>query len=443
MKSVIEKIKCQNLLLNAFITVNDNIPEPSNVDSMPLSGMPIAIKDNICTYDMETTCASRMLEKFKPCYDAQVVELLRNAGAIIVGKTNMDEFGMGSTGENSYFGAVKNPINTEYVTGGSSSGSAAAVAAGLVPVAIGSDTGGSVRQPAAHCGVVGLKPSYGAVSRFGLIAFASSMDQIGILGQDVTKVRKIAEVIYGKDDKDMTSCEIDIKNLPQIDEFRVGVCEEYNKAAQPDILAGVQRALSALSACGGQTVKMDIPMTEYVLSMYYILSSAEASSNLSRFDGIKYGFSATDCKSVDELIRLSRCQGFGDEVKRRILLGTFVLAEGYYDNYYLRAERARDNLKAEYNAIFSDKCDIIISPVTMSAAPKIGEFSSDPDRMHESDFYTVSANLAGLPAISIPVGLNCDGLPIGVQLMAGYGKDALLLTIAEKLEKALNGGGKL
>lgn len=442
---VLDKIERENQRLNAFLSVNQAAKEMNTDERLPLGGMPIAVKDNICTAELETTCASRILSGFKPGYDAHAVELLRKAGAVIIAKTNMDEFGMGSTCENSAFGHVVNPCKDGYVAGGSSGGSAAAVAAGIVPAALGSDTGGSVRQPAAYCGVVGLKPSYGAVSRFGLIAFASSMDQIGILAKDAETTARIAQVIYGKDERDMTSREIHIsvKKEISVKGIRIGVCDAYNEAADSAVKAGVKRVINALENGGGKTVDVNIPMTEYLLPMYYILSSAEASSNLSRFDGIKYGLKIEGCESVDEMIKSARSRGFGDEVKRRILLGTFALSEGYYSEYYRKAELAREKLRRECEAIFKSECDFFISPVCKSAAPRLGELTRKPASMYESDYYTVLANLNGCPAISVPVGYNSEGLPIGVQIMAGYGRDAELISLARFLESQLEGGDVL
>lgn len=374
---VLEKIKSENEHLNAFLAVNEAAKNQSIDESLPLGGMLIAVKDNICTYDMDTTCASRILKGFRPNYDAHAVKLLRDAGAVIIGKTNMDEFGMGSTGENSAFGAVVNPRKDGYAAGGSSSGSAAAVAAGLVPAALGSDTGGSVRQPAAYCGVVGFKPSYGAVSRFGLIAFASSMDQIGILGEDVECVARVARVIYGRDEKDQTSRKTDIAPCEKfsVKGLKIGVSDLYNQAADKSTQAGVKRALSALENCGAQTVNTEFPMAEYLLAMYYIISSAEASSNLSRFDGIKYGLRVEGLKSVEEMITVARSHGFGDEVKRRILLGTFALSEGYYEAYYRKAELAREKLRRDYDAMLKSECDFFLSPVCKTTAPELGVLS--------------------------------------------------------------------
>ncbi len=441
----LDKIERENKRLNAFLSVNEVAREINIVEGLPLSGMPIAVKDNICTAQMKTTCASRILSGFNPDYDAHAVELLQKAGAVIIGKTNMDEFGMGSTGENSAFGHVVNPCKDGYAAGGSSSGSASAVAAGIVPAALGSDTGGSVRQPAAYCGVIGLKPSYGAVSRFGLIAFASSMDQIGILAKDAETTARIAQVIYGKDDRDQTSREIHIfeDEKLSISDIKIGVCDAYNGAADSAVQAGVKRAINALENGGAKPVSVDVPMTEHLLPMYYILSSAEASSNLARFDGIKYGLKIEGCKNIGEMIKSARSRGFGDEVKRRILLGTFALSEGYYLQYYQKAELAREKLRRDFDEMFKDECDFFISPVCKTAAPKLGELTKKPASMYESDYYTVIANLTGCPAISIPIGYNCEGLPIGVQIMARHGMDSKLISLARFLESQIKGGDVL
>ncbi len=445
--SAIEKATELNKDLNAFITIDKEAYKKCCKENLPLCGMPIAVKDNICTKGMRTTCASQMLESFVPCYDAYAIAALKKAGAVVLGKTNMDEFGMGSTGGNSFFGATVNPIDKKRIPGGSSSGSAVAVAAGIVPAALGTDTGGSVRQPAAYCGVVGLKPSYGAVSRAGLVAFASSLDQIGILADSVDTVWSVASEIYSYDCNDMTSRSINpgngITEGFSLNNIRIGVCEKYNSAADDDILAGISKAEEILKNAGAEIVDVQAPMTEQLLAMYYILSSAEASSNLSRFDGIKYGKCTKRFSSVDEIITYSRYEGFGDEVKRRILLGTFVLTQGYYEQYYARAEIGRRRLMRQYNALLKNECDIFLSPVTLTTAPEIGCASKQKVRMYEGDYYTVAANLTGMPAISIPVGYSSDGLPVGVQMMSGYGKDELLLQVASLFEKEFKGGGKL
>ena len=406
----------------------------------PLAGVPVAVKDNLCTAGRRTTCASRILYNFVPGYTASAVERLQAAGAVIIGKTNMDEFAMGSTTETSAFGVTKNPWDTERVPGGSSGGSAAAVAAGECWYALGSDTGGSIRQPAAHCGVVGIKPTYGTVSRYGLVAYASSMDQIGPLAKDVTDAATVLEVISGFDEKDATSLERkdtkftaaltdDVKGL------RIGIPREYfGKGTDPEVAAAVRKAAEDLKAAGAVIQEFDLRLTEYVIPAYYTIADAEASSNLERFDGIRYGYRTPKYSDLHDLYKKTRSEGFGTEVKRRIMLGAFVLSSGYYDAYYLKALKVRALIKKAFDDAFA-KYDVILGPVAPTTAPKLGESLKDPLKMYLSDIYTVSANLAGLPAISLPCGKDKNGLPIGLQLTANCFREDIMIRTAYTYER--------
>jgi aspartyl-tRNA(Asn)/glutamyl-tRNA(Gln) amidotransferase subunit A len=408
-------------------------------DGLPLYGVPVAVKDNICTRGIPTTCASKILEGYRPPYDATAVERLKAAGAVIIGKTNMDEFAMGSSTENSGFHVTRNPWNDEYVPGGSSGGSAAAVAAGEALVALGSDTGGSVRQPASLCGVVGLKGTYGRVSRYGLVAFASSLDQIGPLARDVTDCAALMEVIAGHDEHDATS-------IP---------------GAAPDLRAGLERGFEGLRIAAPRDLeswkidesvkeiavgtirdlegahmkveRVDLPSTDISIASYYILANAEASSNLARYDGVKYGLRSSS-ESLADMYDETRGAGFGDEVKRRILLGTYVLSAGYYDAYYAKAQKVRSLICSGFKKIF-ESCDLIVLPTSPTPAFRLGEKLDDPITMYLTDVFTTQANIAGIPAISVPAGLSPDGLPVGMQLVAGWGEEAKLMRGAFGLER--------
>ena len=409
--------------------------------SGPLAGVPAGIKDNLCTGGMRTTCASRILENFVPCYTAEAVERLEQAGAVLIGKTNMDEFAMGSTSETSAFGPVKNPWNPAHVPGGSSGGSAAAVAAGECFMALGSDTGGSVRQPASFCGVVGMKPTYGTVSRYGLIAYASSLDQVGTLCRDVTDTAALLEVIASHDTKDSTSIprrDTDFTASLQDDVagMKIGIPRDYfTGGLAPEVRRHVLAAAQALREQGADVEEFDLSLVEYAVPAYYTIASAEASSNLERFDGIKYGYRAGDCQELHEMYKKTRSEGFGEEVKRRIMLGSFVLSSGYYDAYYLKALRVKALIRQAFDAAFA-KYDVILGPVAPTTAPLLGESLQDPIRMYLGDIYTIAVNLAGLPAISLPCGLDGEGLPVGLQLIGDCFEEKKLLRTAFTYEKA-------
>ncbi|MBR1771309.1 MAG: Asp-tRNA(Asn)/Glu-tRNA(Gln) amidotransferase subunit GatA [Lachnospiraceae bacterium] len=409
----------------------------------PFAGVPFAVKDNLCTKGIRTTCGSRMLEQFVPTYSAAAVERLEAAGAVIIGKTNMDEFAMGSTTETSYFGVTHNPCDPACVPGGSSGGSAAAVAAGECFAALGTDTGGSVRQPASHCGVVGLKPTYGTVSRYGLVSYASSMDQIGPLGRDVRDCAAILDVIAGRDDRDATSVDRGEQTgfkaalRQDVEGMRIGVPADYfTEGLQPGVRKAVQDAAEVFRANGAVVEYFDLGLTQYVVPAYYTIAAAEASSNLERFDGIKYGYRAQDIGTLHALYQKTRSEGFGAEVKRRILLGTFVLSTGYYDAYYLKAQRVRTRIRRAFDEAFANY-DVLLGPVAPTTAPRLGESLSDPLQMYLQDIYTISANLTGMPAISVPCGTDEKGLPVGLQLMGDRLAEGTLLRAAYTYEQAV------
>lgn len=404
-----------------------------------MAGVPIAIKDNISYTGYPCSCGSHILDKYVPPYDATVVTRLIEAGAVIIGKTNMDEFAMGSSNENSYFGPVKNPVRHDLAPGGSSGGSAAAVAAGIVPVALGSETGGSVRQPASFCGVYGLKPTYGAVSRYGLVAFASSTDQIGPLARTVEDLALVYGVIAGHDPHDATSLRFDHPNyaamLDTDRKFTVGVPREYfTEGLDPEVNKIVQNAITDLKAEGHKCLDISLPMTDKGIAVYYVVACAEASANLARFDGVKFGLREAGTKELAEMYAETRAKGFGSEVKRRIMLGTYALSSGYYDEYYIKASKVRELIRQDFARAF-ESVDLIISPTSPTPAFKLGERINDPLAMYLSDVYTVSANLAGIPAISIPYGAVPDGRPVGVQFMARHLDELSLFQVAQLLEK--------
>ena len=438
--------------LNAFISVNREgaIQRAKEIDQAvadgidpgPLAGVPIAIKDNICTAGTVTSCGSRSLQQFKPPYNATAVDRLERAGAIVIGKTNLDEFGMGSSTENSAFFTTRNPWNTDFVAGGSSGGSAAAVGAGLVPVALGSDTGGSVRQPASFCGVVGLKPTYGSVSRYGLVAFGSSLDQIGVLASSVDDAAAVLQVIAGKDPRDSTSVDqaafMPRPEAPRTsDQLRIGICEEYfGDGLDAGVEKTVRAAIDELREAGYQTVPVALPHMKYACACYYLIASAEASSNLARFDGIHYGHRTDRPGDITDLYQRSRDESLGMEVKRRIMLGTYALSHGYYDAFYLKALKVRTLIKRDFDAAFK-QVDLLASPVAPTPPFRLGEKTDDPLTMYLNDIYTISANLAGICALSVPCGLSDDRLPIGLQLMGPAFGDQPLLAAANTLEQRI------
>lgn len=447
----LEQISRKDGDINAFITKAEKsavLKRAEEVQKLiddgtlagPLAGVPFAVKDNICTKGMLTTCGSKIMSNFIPTYSATVIESLEKAGAVLMGKTNMDEFAMGSTTETSLFGATKNPWDTERVPGGSSGGSAAAVAACEVPFTLGSDTGGSIRQPASFCGVTGIKPTYGTVSRFGLVAYASSLDQIGPIARDVADCTAVLETVASYDKKDSTSyrrkyidfssaLEEDVKGL------RIGVPNDYfDDGLDPDVKKAVLDAADKFKGMGALVEHFDLKLAEYAIPAYYIIAPAEASSNLSRFDGVKYGYRTKDYEELHSMYKRTRSEGFGTEVKRRIMLGSFVLSSGYYDAYYIKALKTKSLIKQEFDKAF-EKYDVILGPVAPSTAPKIGESLTDPIKMYLGDIYTVAANLAGLPAISVPCGKDPKGLPVGLQLTGDCFKEKSIIRAAFAYEK--------
>ena len=409
-------------------------------EEAPLLGVPIALKDLICTEGSRTTCSSKILDQFVAPYNATVTEKLNHAGAVIVGKTNMDEFAMGSSNENSHHHPTKNPWSLDRVPGGSSGGSSAAVAAHECVAALGSDTGGSIRQPASFCGVTGLKPTYGRVSRFGLVAFASSLDQIGPLTKTVADAATLMNVIGGKDPRDSTSANVPLPDFTQalqrdVKGMKLGIPKEYfTGGINPAVEKAVQEGIRTLESMGMEAVEVSLPHLDYAVATYYIIACAEASTNLSRYDGVKYGYRTEKSESLVNMYENTREEGFGEEVKRRIILGTFVLSTGYYDAYYLKAQKVRTLVKQDFeNAL--GQCDVIASPVTPYPAFKLGEKLDDPLQMYLADIYTISANLAGIPAISIPCGF-AEGLPIGLQLTGKHFDEASLITVGHKFQQA-------
>ena len=443
-------LEAQEKKINAFITVDEEgarkrakeVQEKIDRGELdgPLAGVPIAIKDNICTRGLKTTCASKILYNFVPTYDAQVIENLEAAGAVIIGKTNMDEFAMGSTTETSAYGETKNPVNPEHVPGGSSGGSCAAVGAGEVTCALGSDTGGSIRQPSSFCGVTGMKPTYGAVSRYGLIAYGSSLDQIGPIAKDVTDCAAILQIIASHDRKDSTSVELEDYDFmsalkEDISDLKIGNPNDYfGEGLDPEIKESILRAADTLKGLGASVESFDLGMVEYAIPAYYVIASAEASSNLERFDGVKYGYRNEGYEGLHDMYKRSRTEGFGPEVKRRIMLGSFVLSSGYYDAYYLKALRTKALIKKAFDEAFA-KYDVILAPAAPSTAPKLGDSLSDPLKMYLSDIYTVSVNLAGLPGISLPCGVDSKGLPIGMQMIGDCFSEKTLLRAAYTYEQ--------
>lgn len=409
----------------------------------PLAGVPVAIKDNMCTRDKLTTCSSKILGNFYPTYSAEAVINLEKAGAVIIGKTNMDEFAMGSTTETSFYGPTKNPWNKEHVPGGSSGGSCAAVAAEECSYALGSDTGGSIRQPSSFCGVTGIKPTYGTVSRYGLIAYGSSLDQIGPVAKDVTDCATILETIASYDSKDSTSVKRDDYNFTEalvedVKGLKIGIPKDYfGEGLEPEVKEAILKAVDVLKEKGAIVEEFDLSLVEYAIPAYYVIASAEASSNLSRFDGVKYGYRTEEYKGLHNMYKKTRSEGFGEEVKRRIMLGSFVLSSGYYDAYYLKALRTKALIKKAFDEAFA-KYDVIIGPAAPTTAPKLGDSLSDPIKMYLGDIYTISVNLAGLPGISVPCGQDSNGLPIGMQIIGDCFKEKNIIRAAYIFEQAKN-----
>ena len=407
----------------------------------PLAGVPVAIKDNMCTRDKLTTCSSKILGNFYPTYSAEAVINLEKAGAVIIGKTNMDEFAMGSTTETSFYGPTKNPWNKEHVPGGSSGGSCAAVAAEECSYALGSDTGGSIRQPSSFCGVTGIKPTYGTVSRYGLIAYGSSLDQIGPVAKDVTDCATILETIASYDSKDSTSVKRDDYNFTEalvedVKGLKIGIPKDYfGEGLEPEVKKAILKAVDVLKDKGAIVEEFDLSLVEYAIPAYYVIASAEASSNLSRFDGVKYGYRTEEYNGLHNMYKKTRSEGFGEEVKRRIMLGSFVLSSGYYDAYYLKALRTKALIKKAFDEAFA-KYDVIIGPAAPTTAPKLGDSLSDPIKMYLGDIYTISVNLAGLPGISVTCGQDSNGLPIGMQIIGDCFKEKNIIRAAYTFEQS-------
>ncbi|WP_374481527.1 Asp-tRNA(Asn)/Glu-tRNA(Gln) amidotransferase subunit GatA [Zoogloea sp.] len=443
------RIEAGNARINAFVTVDRDgaLAAAKAADERlatgtagPLTGIPLAHKDVFCTEGVLTTCGSKMLSNFVSPYDAHVVSLLKEAGAVMVGKTNMDEFAMGSSNENSHFGPTRNPWNTDKVPGGSSGGSAAAVAARMVPIATGTDTGGSIRQPASLCGITGIKPTYGRVSRYGMIAYASSLDQGGAFGYSAEDCALLLSAIAGHDPRDSTSLEQGAEDFGRdlakpLAGLRVGLPKEFfAEGMSDDVRAAVDAAIAEYRKLGATTVEVSLPNARLAIPAYYVIAPAEASSNLSRFDGVRYGHRAADYGDLNDMYCKSRAEGFGSEVKRRILVGTYVLSHGYYDAYYIKAQKLRRLIANDFAAAFQ-QCDVIAGPVSPTVAFGIGEKSDDPVQMYLSDIYTIAVNLAGLPGLSHPAGFGAGGLPVGLQLIGNYFSEARLLNAAHQYQQ--------
>ncbi len=454
MEAVLARIDAREKDINAYVTIDREQAMRAAAEAQAkiekgeltglLAGVPVAVKDNICTQDLLTTCASKMLAHFVPTFSAEAVVSLEKAGAVIIGKTNMDEFAMGSTTETSAYGETRNPWNTAHVPGGSSGGSAAAVAAGECFFALGSDTGGSIRQPASFCGVVGLKPTYGTVSRYGLIAYGSSLDQIGPLTKNVADCAAVLELIASHDSKDSTSVrreDTDFTSalVDDVSGMKIGIPRDYlGEGLDAEVKEAVLAAAKVLEERGAVVEMFDLSLVEYAIPAYYTIASAEASSNLERFDGVKYGHRTDACEGLHNMYKKTRSEGFGAEVKRRIMLGSFVLSSGYYDAYYLKALKVKAMIKKAFDDAFA-KYDLILGPVAPTTAPKLGESLSDPLKMYLGDIYTISVNLAGLPGISVPCGTDSGGLPIGLQLIADSFQEKRLIQAAYTYEQ--NRGG--
>lgn len=449
-RAALDAIKEKEEKIHSFVTVDEEkaLARAAQVQKMmdegkltgPLAGVPVAIKDNMCTEGMLTTCSSKILYNFLPTYSSEAVKKLEEAGAVIIGKTNMDEFAMGSTTETSAFGETKNPWDDAHVPGGSSGGSCAAVAAEEVPYALGSDTGGSIRQPSSFCGVTGIKPTYGTVSRYGLIAYGSSLDQIGPIAKDVTDCATILEVISGYDEKDSTSVAREDYKFTEalVDDvkgLKIGIPRDYfGEGLDPEVKEAVLGVAKALEKKGAVVEEFDLGLVKYAIPAYYVIACAEASSNLARFDGVKYGYRTEEYTDLHNMYKKSRSEGFGPEVKRRIMLGSFVLSSGYYDAYYLKALRVKALIKKAFDDAFS-KYDVILGPAAPTTAPKLGESLSNPIQMYLGDIYTISVNLAGLPGISVPCGVDSKGLPIGAQLLGDCFQEKTIIRAAYSYEQ--------
>lgn len=452
-KAVIERAKAVEPEINSYVTLDEEgaLKQAEEVQKLidnktltgPLAGVPVAVKDNLCIEGQLTTCSSKILSGFKPIYTAEAVLNLKKAGAIIIGKTNMDEFAMGSTTETSYYGPTKNPHNTAHVPGGSSGGSCAAVAAQECYYSLGSDTGGSIRQPSAFCGVVGLKPTYGTVSRYGLIAYGSSLDQIGPVAKDVSDCAAILEAIASHDTKDSTSVkrkDYDFTSAltDNVKGLKIGIPRDYlGEGLDEDIRKAIRKAAKVLEERGAVVEEFDLSLVQYAIPAYYVIASAEASSNLERFDGVKYGYRTPDYEGLHNMYKKTRSEGFGAEVKRRIMLGSFVLSSGYYDAYYLKALRTKALIKQAFDSAF-EKYDVILGPAAPSTAPELGKSLTDPMKMYLGDIYTVAVNLAGLPGMSVPAGKDSKGLPIGMQLIGNSFQEKTLIRTAYTYECATN-----
>ena len=438
-KYYLKRIEDIDNKIHAFVLVNKRIEEQTHKDNGRLSGIPVVIKDNICVEGEPTTCASKILKDFKPPYNATVIDRLKEEGAVLLGKANMDEFAFGSSSETSCYGPTRNPWDLSRVPGGSSGGSAAAVASGEAMFALGSDTGGSIRQPAAMCGVVGLKPTYGRVSRYGLIAFASSLDQIGPITRTVEDAAYVMNIISGFDEKDSTSCNVEVPDYTRaltddIKGIRVGIPNEYFvEGIEEEVEQKVKEAIQLLEDLGIQVKPISLPSTKYALSAYYLIAPAEASSNLARFDGVQYGL-REKADALDKMYKQTRAEGFGEEAIRRIILGTYSLSSGYYEDYYLKAQKVRAIIRAEFNKAF-DEVDCIITPTSPTTAFKIGEKIEDPLKMYLSDIFTIPANLAGIPAISIPCGFTSSNLPVGLQILADAFDEETIFKVAYNYQK--------
>lgn len=460
-ESMLQRVEATNPQLNSFITVCGNEARGaarqaderlrSDGERTPvLTGIPVAVKDMLLTKGVRTTCASKILGDFIPPYDCTAVLRLKRDGAVIIGKTNLDEFAMGSSTEHSAFGPTKNPWDHSRVPGGSSGGSAAAVAVGQAPIALGTDTGGSVRQPASLSGIVGLKPTYGRVSRYGAVAYASSFDQIGPFGRTVEDVAHVMRCIAGHDEHDSTSMAVPVDNYPEemryakdekapLAGIRVGVPKEYMiSGMQPEVEKSFHTSVQVMKSLGAEIVDISLPHTDYALAIYYIIVPAEASSNLARYDGVRFGYRASGIETLGEMYERTRAEGFGAEVKRRILIGSYVLSKGYYDAYYRKAQQVRTLIINDFRAAFHNHCDVIAAPVSPTTAFRIGEKTNSPLEMYLADVFTVPINLAGVPAISVPSGVDGQGLPIGLQLIGAPFSEKLLLRVGHQFERAVN-----